>query len=133
LPWKAATIMAPAKKENQSTHVFIRDANYAWIPAVQEKINGDTAIVQVPTYPNEQSMACDGGRAAKKGEQRTIKLKEYPSGVLPLQNVDANGCLVECTDMVKLPYLHEVRTNKNKNDPWMTTACRPIDLPIGTA
>lgn len=103
--------MAP-KQEKQSTNVFIKDEVYGWRPAVQEKINGDKAIVTVPEYPSEQSMACDGGRAAKKGNQITISLKDYPSGVLPLQNVDANGNLVECADMVKLPYLHEVRQRK---------------------
>jgi hypothetical protein len=105
--------MAPSK-EKQSTNVFIRDEVYGWRPAVQEKINGDKAIVTVPEYPSEQSMACDGGRAAKKGNQVTINLKDYPSGVLPLQNVDANGNLVECADMVKLPYLHEVNQNAAK-------------------
>ena len=103
-----ASTMAPSK-EKQSSNVFIRDDVYGWRPAVQEQINGDKAIVTVPEYPSEQAMVCDGGRGAKKGEQRTINLKEYPSGVLPLQNVDDNGNLVECADMVKLPYLHEVR------------------------
>jgi hypothetical protein len=101
--------MAPSNKEKQASNVFIRDEVYGWRPAVQEKINGDKAIVTVPEYATEQAMACDGGRASKKGKQVTINLKEYPSGVLPLQNVDANGNLVECSDMVKLPYLHEVR------------------------
>lgn len=100
--------MAPPNKEKQATNVFIRDEVYGWRPAVQEKINGDKAVVTVPEYATEQAMACDGGRAAKKGNQVTINLKEYPSGVLPLQNVDSNGNLVECSDMVKLPYLHEV-------------------------
>jgi hypothetical protein len=54
-------------------------------------------------------MDCDGGRAAKKGEQIYISMKDYPFGVLPLANVDVNGNLVEFADMVKLPYLHEVR------------------------
>lgn len=53
-------------------------------------------------------MDCDGGRAAKKGEQVYISMKDYPFGVLPLANVDVNGNLVEFADMVKLPYLHEV-------------------------
>lgn len=102
--------MAPKKNENekQSSNVFIRDDEYGWRPAVQEKINGNKAIVRVPDYPSEQAMACDGGRNAKKGVTREINLKDYPSNVLPLQNVDANGDLIECADMVKLPYLHEV-------------------------
>jgi hypothetical protein len=54
-------------------------------------------------------MRSDGGRNAKKGQQQTIDLKEYPSKVLPLQNVDHNGNLTAYPDMVRLPYLHEVR------------------------
>ena len=52
-------------------------------------------------------MICDGGRSAKKGEQKTIDLKKYPHKVLPLQNVDHNGTLAQYPDMVRLPYLHE--------------------------
>jgi hypothetical protein len=67
------------------------------------------ALVSIPEYKSEDSMDCDGGRAAKKGEQIYISMKDYPFGVLPLANVDVNGNLVEFADMVKLPYLHEVR------------------------
>ena len=100
--------MAPTK-EKQSSNVFIRDEVYGWRPAVQEKINGDKAIVTVPEYASEQAMACDGGRASKKGNQITVNLKDYANEVLPLQNVDAQGNLDEFADMVKLPYLHEAR------------------------
>ena len=65
--------------------------------------------MSIPEYKTEESMDCDGGRAAKKGEQVYISMKDYPFGVLPLANVDINGNLVEFADMVKLPYLHEVR------------------------
>ena len=105
----ALVTMAPKKKETQSSHVFIKDEEYGWRPAVQEKISGGKAIVTVPEYKTEQSMQCDGGRNAKKGEQIEINLKDYPNGVLPLQNVNSNGDLNEYSDMVKLPYLHEVR------------------------
>ncbi|EEC42649.1 predicted protein, partial [Phaeodactylum tricornutum CCAP 1055/1] len=54
-----------------------------------------------------EQMRSDGGRNAKKGQQQTIDLKEYPSKVLPLQNVDHNGNLTAYPDMVRLPYLHE--------------------------
>lgn len=101
--------MAPKKKETNSSHVFIKDEEYGWRPAVQEKISGGKAIVTVPEYKTEQSMQCDGGRNGKKGEQVEINLKDYPNGVLPLQNVNSNGDLNEYSDMVKLPYLHEVR------------------------
>lgn len=102
--------------EKQSSHVFIKDKEFGWRPAVQEKVNGDTAIVTVHQYANEQAMQCDGGRSAKgKGERMEIKLKDYPNNVLPLQNVDANGTLIEFPDMVKLPYLHEVSCQPHFN------------------
>lgn len=102
--------MAPKKKkdEKQTTYVFIVDPVYGWRPAVLESQSGTTAVVSVPEYKNEQVMTCDGGRAAKKGEQRNINLKDYPHQVLPLQNVDHNGNLAVYPDMVRLPYLHEV-------------------------
>jgi len=101
--------MAP-KKEQVASNVFVKDKEWGWVPAVQQKVNGDKAVVKVFNYPKEQAVACDGGRAAKgKGEEITVNLKDYPNHVLPLQNVDANGNLVEYADMVKLPYLHEVR------------------------
>jgi hypothetical protein len=104
------------KEEKNKSYVFITDEEYGWRPAVQEHVNGDKAVVSVPEYKDEQSMTCDGGRSAKKGEQRTINLKEYPSGVLPLQNVDGNGNLVEYADMVRLPYLHEVSAELRTDD-----------------
>ena len=100
--------------EKKSAHVYILDQQYAWRPAILDDTKGDKAFVTVPEYPDEQSMMSDGGRGAKKGEQRTIDLKQYPHKVLPLQNVDSGGNLTMFADMVKLPYLHEVckeRTN----------------------
>lgn len=94
-------------KEQQASNVFIKDKVFGWRPAIQESDDGEKATVRVIDYPNEQSMACDGGRAGKKGDTITVNLKEYADNVLPLQNVDANGNLTEFADMVKLPYLHE--------------------------
>jgi hypothetical protein len=100
-------------EEKTSSHVFIVDPEYGWRPAIQLQVNANgTAIVTIPEYKSEDAMTCDGGRGGKKGEQVTINLKQYAHGVLPLQNVDTNGDLVEFADMVKLPYLHEVRRYK---------------------
>ena len=102
--------MAPKADKESASNVFVKDKEWGWVPAVQLKVNGDKAVVKVWKYPNEQAVACDGGRAAKgKGEERTVNLKDYANEVLPLQNVDAQGNLVEFADMVKLPYLHEAR------------------------
>jgi hypothetical protein len=93
----------------QSSNVLIKDDKWGWIPGVQRGIDKDKATVDVWSYPNEQCIACDNGKAAK-GKFQTIKvpLKEYDNECLPLQNVDNNGNLMEVADMVKLPYLHEV-------------------------
>lgn len=102
--------MAPKDDKESASNVFVKDKEWGWVPAVQLKVNGDKAVVKVWNYPKEQAVACDGGRAARgKGEERTVNLKDYPNDVLPLQNVDAQGNLVEFADMVKLPYLHEAR------------------------
>eukprot|EP00522_Entomoneis_paludosa_P005858 CAMPEP_0172458822 /NCGR_PEP_ID=MMETSP1065-20121228/29457_1 /TAXON_ID=265537 /ORGANISM="Amphiprora paludosa, Strain CCMP125" /LENGTH=1142 /DNA_ID=CAMNT_0013213237 /DNA_START=11 /DNA_END=3439 /DNA_ORIENTATION=+ len=93
-----------SKKDPQ---VFIKDPEYGWIPAIVKSSSGDKATVDIPSYPNEQAIACDGGRGAKGSESKTINLKDYPHKVLPLQNVDNNNALLSFADMTKLPYLHE--------------------------
>lgn len=96
------------KQEKKDTHVYIKDPEYAWIPAVLDRSEGDKAHVKVPQYKDEQSIASDGGRNAKSSIDDVVNLKEYPHKVLPLANVDGNGNLLEFADMVQLPYLHEV-------------------------
>ena len=97
------------KKETGTTLCYIKDAEYAWVPAILTKTEGDKAYVQVPQYKDEQSIMSDGGRASKGAPvEKVINLKDYAHKVLPLQNVDKNGCLTEHADMVRLPYLHEV-------------------------
>jgi len=88
-------------------YVYILHKEFAWHPATLDKIEGDKATVTVPIYPDEQSIASDGGRGASKKETQTIALKNYTANVLPLQNVDKNGNLIEFPDMVELPSLHE--------------------------
>jgi hypothetical protein len=104
-----STMGKDKKKDKQTAHVFIRSDEYAWVPAILDETKGDQAIVTVPLYSSEQEMTCNGGRNAKKGEQIKVDLKKYPHKVLPLQNVDGSGNLSVFADMVKLPYLHEVR------------------------
>jgi hypothetical protein len=91
-----------------TTFVYVKDPDFAWVPATVDKTEGDTAYVTVPQYPNEQSIASDNGRASNGSKERVIKLTDYAHKVLPLQNVDAKGNMVEHADMVKLPFLHEV-------------------------
>jgi len=92
--------------ENES-YVFIRDPEYAWIPAVKTGSNDKSAEVRVPQYPSEQATICDGGASSKGWEEEEVPLKEYNRGVLPMQNVDGHGFLKSYPDMVNLPFLHE--------------------------
>ena len=89
-------------------YVYILHKEYAWHPATLIENQGKKAKVSVPIYDDEQSIVSDGGKGAKKKEEQMVDLKHYTAGVLPLQNVDSNGNLIEFPDMVDLPYLHEV-------------------------
>jgi len=100
----------------KKSYVYIKHKEHAWVPAIQTDTDGKKASVSVPQYPDEQSMDSDGGRAAKKSVDEKVDLKHYTSAVLPLQNVDGSGLLLEFPDMVELPYLHEVRIFDYGND-----------------
>lgn len=90
-----------------SNNVYILDDVHGWIPArVVKTVNG-TCTVSIPKYKDEQHIISDGGHSAKGFDRRDISLKEYPGNVLPLQNVDQDGVLMEVQDMVDLPFLHE--------------------------
>lgn len=111
------------KNDASSTLCYVKDADYAWVPAILEKTEGDKAYVKIPQYRDQQSIMSDGGRGTK-GEpvQKVINLKDYPHKVLPLQNVDKNGNLMEEADMVKLAYLHEVRIYEHFSN--ISTYCK---------
>jgi hypothetical protein len=93
----------------KTQYVFIRDPEFAWVPAIKLDATGTTATVKVPQYATEQAIWCDGGNKAKSWEEDEVMLKDYNKGVLPMQNVDASGQLKSFSDMVNLPFLHEVR------------------------
>lgn len=93
--------------KEKSAFVFLKDPDYAWIPAKLIRSSGNVADVQIPEYADEQSMICDGGRSAKKMIEAEVDLSDYNKGVLPMQNVDENGTMRAYPDMVELPFLHE--------------------------
>lgn len=95
------------KKGDRSAFVFLKDPEYAWIPAKLIRSSGNVADVEIPEYADEQSTICDGGRTAKKMIDAEVDLSDYNSGVLPMQNVDENGRMKVYPDMVELPFLHE--------------------------
>jgi hypothetical protein len=96
-------------KSKANAYVFLRDPEYAWIPAKLVRSSGNVADVQIPEYADEQETICDGGKKAKKWIEAEVDLSDYNQGVLPMQNVDENGNMRKFADMVELPFLHEVR------------------------
>jgi len=93
--------------KEKSAYVFLKDPDYAWIPAKLLRSSGNVADVQIPEYPDEQATICDGGKSAKKMIDAEVDLTDYNRGVLPMQNVDENGRMRTYSDMVELPFLHE--------------------------
>lgn len=94
---------------DKTAYVFVRDPEYAWVPAIKLGSDSKNAQVKIPQYANEQAIWCDGGKAAKGWEEDEVPLSDYNKGVLPMQNVNQNGELRPFPDMVNLPFLHEVR------------------------
>ena len=78
--------------------VYIQDKDHGWLPAHVLKQDADSVDVRVFSVDESETIG-----------ERTVKLQDYPSKALPLQNVDASGKLMEMADMVDLPSLHEVR------------------------
>jgi hypothetical protein len=101
-------------KEKKSAFVFLKDPDYAWIPAKLVRSSGNSADVEIPEYADEQATICDGGKKAKKWIEAEVDLSDYNNGVLPMQNVDENGNMKCFPDMVELPFLHEVSNSRGR-------------------
>jgi len=93
--------------EGGSNDVYIRSDEFAWIPAKLVEQDEKTAKVAIPQYEAEQFIMSDGGKGAVSFKSAIVKLSDYTSSVLPLQNVNSTGDLREVDDMVDLAYLHE--------------------------
>jgi myosin-5 len=109
--------------ENTTNRVYIASKEFGWLPAKVISTSGKTAKVEVKDYEEdtiipacEVSVLTNPSAAQKKKGIRNISTKEvdvdfssviYSGGVLPLQNVDEDGKLIEVEDMVDLSFLHE--------------------------
>ena len=97
--------------KGQATSVYVRSKDSSWFPALHlHTFNGKATIVK-PIFKTEQQILQCGRRGQQKfsNQNEIIDLADYPNGVLPMQNVDANGNLEDYKDMVQLPFMHEVR------------------------
>lgn len=95
------------------TPVYLRSADHTWIPALQLKTHNGKATVSLPMFKNGEKDMMNCAKESKafpyNRDNQVVELKDYPNGVLPMQNVDANGNLEEYKDMVDLPFMHEVQ------------------------
>ena len=94
-------------------NVYVRSEDHGWVPGRVIHIDKDAqeAVVEISQFEDEQAMmSCTSavGEAATKKETYSVDLKAYDGGVLPLQNTDDRGLLMDYEDMVDMPYLHEV-------------------------
>lgn len=110
-----------SNSENTTNRVYILDKDFGWLPASVLSSSGKTVEVEVRDYEDDILIpACEVSssltpsiaqkrRGAKAVPVKRIKvnLKDYPGGVLPLQNVDQDGKLIVVEDMVDLSFLHE--------------------------
>jgi len=114
-----------SSSENTTNRVYVASESFGWLPAKVISTSGNKAIVQVKDYEEDTSIpACEVSvtlainptAAQKKRGIKNISTKElevdlsqshYNEGVLPLQNVDEDGKLIEVEDMVDLSFLHE--------------------------
>jgi len=103
--------------------VYIASQEFGWLPAKIKSTSGTKAVVEIKDYEDDTTIpACEVSisvhptSAQKKRGITNIPVKEleidltdknYSGGVLPLQNVDGDGKLIEVEDMVDLSFLHE--------------------------
>jgi hypothetical protein len=106
--------MTKKSEKNEVVPVYVRSSEHTWIPALQLKVHpcGKKATVAIPKFRNEEEMLHCAKVSGTYGyeENQVISLKDYPNNVLPMQNIDCNGCLQNYMDMVDLPFMHEVRS-----------------------
>lgn len=113
------------------TPVYLKSVDNTWIPALQLKVHNDKATVSVPKFKSGEKDMINCAKESKAfpyNDNQIIDLKDYPNGLLPMQNVDSNGNLEEYKDMVDLPFMHEVRSNQNTIDA-IQTASIPMNRP----
>ena len=97
------------KKQEKQTHVYVRDEESCWVPALQVHSHGTKAQIVRPIFKTEQQMLQCGARGKQKyTKEEVVDLTSYPNNCLPMQNVDANGNLEDYKDMVELCFMHEV-------------------------
>lgn len=93
--------------------MYVADKEFGWLPA--------TIVSQTDQHVTVKVFSVDS--LTEESSERTVALKEYSNQQLPLQNVDASGHLMEMSDMVDLPSLHEVCSTQYDALEYIVYAC----------
>lgn len=115
--------MSNNNSEQTTNRVYIASTDFGWLPAVVIPSTGPTDKVSVEVRDYEEdvsipycevSCGINATNSQKRRGQRNVPsktieicLKNYAGAVLPLQNVNEEGKLIEVGDMVDLRFLHE--------------------------
>ncbi len=87
------------KLQLESSHVYVKDTTYGWLPGVLIDSDEEKGIARV---------VCKDPKLITKSHEVTIKLKDYgTSKSLPLQCIDTHGSEIVVDDMRDLPYSNE--------------------------
>ena len=93
------------------TPVYVRDAQFSWIPATIESPQDDKQRIKVrirlPSDWEECTIIPHSKSSLITDTDRIVKLTDYPNNELPLQNVFAANDTVGKNDMADLTNLHE--------------------------
>lgn len=135
--------MSNNNSEQTTNRVYISSEEFGWLPAsvVPSTESTDKVKVEVHDYEEDTSIpycevscgvsatSAQKRRGQKNVPSKTIEvsLKNYSGAVLPLQNVDEEGKLIEVGDMVDLRFLHEaailynLKARHSKSTPYTRT------------
>ena len=109
---KKIDVEQPKSRMVKGAPVYIRDAQYSWIPATIESAEDDakrvTVKVRLPHDWEDCTVIPSGKGAQSMKLERIVKLSDYGNNELPLQNVEKDGVTaMGKNDMADLTNLHE--------------------------
>jgi myosin heavy subunit len=101
----AASATDAAAFHQVGDQVYVRDAQFAWLPAVVLQVCDDRVLVRIE-LPDDWSQTTitsisDQNTLNLANQEQWVALKEYYNHCLPLQNNRI------CRDMAELDHLHE--------------------------
>lgn len=86
--------------------MYVRDADYVWLPAVVVSLCGERALVRIDLPTNfRQRTECNNQCWPVQGQERWIDLRDYHNHKLPPRIRDGTDGIIP--DLQELPHVHE--------------------------